>query len=112
MQSDQKVTIGQLRAEQYEHHRIDKYPVMYQPLTSPYTWFKSRFYMEASAILVYFLLKTTIHPNTITLIYGLSGLVGGALIASGYTSLVIAGVVMFLLVGYLTGQMVTWQENR
>jgi len=97
--NNKKAGYAQLRVDQYEHHSISKFPEMHAPFSSPYTWLKARFYMELSAMLVFLLLKTNVHPNTITMIYGLAGLFGGALIASGMESLVVAGVVVFFVRG-------------
>jgi phosphatidylglycerophosphate synthase len=46
----------------------------------PYTKLKSHYYLEIGAILTYFILKTKIKPNTITLIYAGLGLLAVALV--------------------------------
>ena len=63
--------------------------------TSPYTYFKTIIYIELSAILVFFLQKTFLTPNFITLIYALLGVCGGILIGSAQSELVIGGVLIF-----------------
>ena len=68
---------------------------------NPYTWFKSRFYIEFSAILVFLLLRTRIHPNTITLIYALCGLVGGVLLAIPNNITIFLGIFIFFSKGIL-----------
>src|SRR4030065_481052 len=68
---------------------------------NPYTWFKSRFYIAFSAILVFLLLRTRIHPNTITLIYALCGLVGGVLLAIPNNITIFLGIFIFFSKGIL-----------
>lgn len=63
--------------------------------TSPYTYFKTIIYIELSAILVFFLQKTFLTPNFITLIYALLGVCGGILIGSAQSELVLVGVLIF-----------------
>ena len=69
-----------LRKQQYDYHR-EKFPYLFDFLRNPYSFLKARFYMECSAILVYFLLKTSVKPNTITIIYCLAGIVTGVLLS-------------------------------
>jgi hypothetical protein len=76
------LNIHELRKQQYEHHRnysasidIDDWKRNF------YTFIKIRLYMEVSAVLVYFLLKTKIRPNSITMVYILGGIFGGILLA-------------------------------
>jgi phosphatidylglycerophosphate synthase len=45
----------------------------------PYTKFKSYYYIEFGAILAYFLLKTRVTPNAVTLAYALCGIVAAVL---------------------------------
>jgi len=101
VKSNIKVSLSQLRNEQYEHHNDKRFPEMHQLYRSPYSWFKARFYMELSSICVYFLLKTNLNPNTITIAYCLAAVVGAALIASANSSLVIIGVFIFFSKGIL-----------
>lgn len=68
---------------------------------NPYTWFKSRFYIEFSSMLVFLLLKTRIHPNTITLIYALCGFVGGVLLAIPNNITIFLGIFIFFSKGIL-----------
>jgi len=73
-------TINDLRNQQYENHsRL--YPYIDDWVKNPYTFLKARFYMESSAVLVYILLKTKIKPNTISIVYGLLGIVTGVLLS-------------------------------
>ena len=73
-------TIAELRSEQYEY--IAKiYPCVFEWSKYPYTCFKTHLYMEASAVLVYLLLKTKIKPNTVSILYIATGILGGILLA-------------------------------
>ncbi len=101
MKEKLKISIRKLREEQYAHHNKIDFPEVHQFYKSPYSWLKARFYMELSSIFVHFLLKTNIHPNTITIVYGLSAILGGIFIASGNSMLVITGVVIFFMRGIL-----------
>ena len=53
--------------------------------------------MESSAVLVYFLLKTRIKPNTLSIIYGLLGLAGGILLAISTNKTVFIAIFIFFL---------------
>lgn len=64
-------------------------------LSSPYTCFKVRFYIELSSILVYLLQFTKIKPNHISYLYALSGLVGGICLASNNRNFIILGIIIF-----------------
>ena len=68
---------------------------------NPYTYFKSRFYIEMSSLLVSVLIKTKIHPNTITLMYGACGILGAILVAIPRTETILAALVIFFSKGIL-----------
>jgi phosphatidylglycerophosphate synthase len=55
---------------------------------SPYTCFKTRYYIEFSSVLLYLLRRVKIHPSDITLIYALSGIVIIPLFASRVATLI------------------------
>ena len=61
---------------------------------SPYTMFKTRFYIEGACILVFFLQHTRIKPNWISLLYMMSGVIGAILLGSGVDNLIVAGVIV------------------
>ena len=88
-------TVKDLRKQQYDYHNA-LYPYINDWKNNPYTFIKARFYMETSAVLVWFLLKAKIKPNTVTIIYGLAGIVTGILLAiqNNYT-ICIALVIVF-----------------
>ena len=68
---------------------------------NPYTLLKSIFYIETSSILVYFLLKTKVHPNTITLLYALCGVVGGVLLSVPNRITILLALFIFFTKGIL-----------
>jgi phosphatidylglycerophosphate synthase len=68
---------------------------------NPYSSLKARFYMETSVILVFFLLKTSIKPNTVTILYGLAGILGGILLAIPHTSTILIAIIIFFTKGVL-----------
>ena len=63
--------------------------------SSPYTKLKSYYYIEIGAISVYYLLKTNITPNAITLFYAGLGLIGCVLFAFNTTTAIIAAIIIF-----------------
>ena len=93
-------SIRNLRKYQYDYH-TKFYPYINDWKKCPYTWFKARLYMEASAVLVYFLLKTKVKPNMVTIIYGLLGLFGGILLAIPVNQTILIAVLIFFLKGVL-----------
>ena len=93
-------TIKQAREYQYDYHS-KKFPYVDDWKRNPYTFLKARFYMEASAILVYLLLKTKIKPNTVTIIYGLAGIVGGILLSIPLNATIILALLVFFTKGIL-----------
>jgi len=86
-------TVKNLRKQQYDYHR-EIFPYLFDFIRNPYTFLKARLYMEASAILVWLLLKTNIKPNTVTVIYGLAGIATGILLSipNDYTILIALGI--------------------
>ena len=95
-----KKTIRELRTEQYRYNSWFA-PYINDWRKNPYTFIKARFYMEASAILVYLLLKTKIKPNTVTIIYGLAGIVGGVLLSIPINVTIILALFIFFTKGIL-----------
>ena len=93
-------TLGELRREQYNYHS-KLYPYVNQWKKNPYTWIKARFYMEASALLLSLLVRTNIKPNSITIVYGMLGIVGGVLLAIPNDVTIIAAVCIFFSKGIL-----------
>jgi len=68
---------------------------------NPYTYLKSIFYIEMSAILVFVLLKTRIHPNTVTLTYALCGVIGGILLSIPTNLTILLAIFIFFTKGIL-----------
>ena len=100
-----KKTIKELRAEQYE--AIELYPYYKHWKKAPYTWLKGRFYMESSAILVWFLLKSQIRPNTVTIIYGFAGITTMVLLAIPTNTTII----LALLIAFSKG-ILDWSDGH
>ena len=93
-------TINDLRKQQYENHsRL--YPYLDDWKKNPYTFLKARFYMESSAVLVYILLKTKVKPNTVSIIYGLLGIVTGILLSIPNNIAIFIGLVIAFNKGIL-----------
>ena len=68
---------------------------------NPYTCFKSRFYIEASAVLVFILSRTSIRPNMVTLIYALCGVIGGTLLSIPNKTAILIALSIFFSKGVL-----------
>lgn len=60
---------------------LNKFPELDNFSSNPYTYIKARYYMYASVILVYSLLRTRITPNSVTIVYILCGIAAGALLS-------------------------------
>ena len=88
--------ISELRKQQYEHN-IGGYPFIDDWKRNPYTFIKARFYMEISAVLVYWFLKFNIKPNTITMLYISCGIVGGVLLAIPENITIYIAIFIFVL---------------
>jgi len=98
--TNKNITIKQLRIERYKHTN-NEYPYTGDWRRNPYTWFKSRLYIEASAVLAYFLSKTRIKANTVTITYGLLGLVAGILLSIPANASIIIAILIFFFKGIL-----------
>lgn len=93
-------TIAEIREEMYRD-KYEHFPYIKDWKKNPYTWFKAKLYMEAGIILGFFLLKTKIRPNTITIAYGLLGLIGGVLLAIPINQTILIAILIFFLKGIL-----------
>ena len=78
-----------------------KFPYLNQFMKNPYTYLKARYYMYCSVLLVYFLIKSNIRPNMVTIAYGLCGVIGGVLLAVPNSSCNIFGIFIFFNKGIL-----------
>ncbi len=94
-----------LRKINYKSHREDLLPPlnvdMDDWLHSPYTCLKIRLNIEIANIVVWVLQYTSIKPNFITLLYALSGITGAFLLSSGIKSMILLGVIIFFVYGFL-----------
>lgn len=70
---------------------------------APYTWCKAVLYVELASFFTYFSLKAPITPNFVSLLYGLSSGIGGAMIYQGAelsnTNLFYAGIIIIFVRG-------------
>jgi len=78
-----------------------RFPYLDHFKKNPYTYLKARYYMYCSVLLVYFLIKTRITPNMVTIAYGLCGIIGGVLLAVPNLYCNIAGIFIFFNKGIL-----------
>ena len=85
--------IDEIRKQQYLYHKDHD--------RSPYTWFKAKFYMEGATRLVYLLQGSRVHPNVLTLSYGLLGVIGGVLLSVPNKISVFIALAIFFTKGIL-----------
>ena len=90
-----------LRKKSYLDRRSDHVKNLYDidNWRNPYSCIKSRIYIELSTIFAFFLQFTSITPNHISIIYGLSGVLAGAFLVTGINTLMIVGLIIFFLKG-------------
>jgi phosphatidylglycerophosphate synthase len=93
-------SIAELRKDQYQYN-CTLYPYIKDWRKNPYTFLKARLYMEASAILVFLLLKTKTRPNSITITYGLAGILGGVLLSIPSRVTILLALFIFFTKGIL-----------
>jgi hypothetical protein len=71
-------SLREIRNIQYSHHKKDSLENFQVDLddfkSNPYTFLKWRFYLETSSLLLYFLVRTNVKPNHITLFYSFLGI--------------------------------------
>ncbi len=82
-------------------HQFKRFPYFNKFRENPYTYIKARYYMYCSVLLVYFLIKSRITPNMVTVAYGLCGIVGGVLLAVPNLNCNIIGIIVFFNKGIL-----------
>tara|TARA_A100001011_G_C14320665_1_gene850466 strand:- start:7648 stop:8490 length:843 start_codon:yes stop_codon:yes gene_type:complete len=68
-------------------------------IKNPYTAFKSIFYIETSALIVYFSQFTNISPNQLTFVYIFFGAIGGLLLASDNSLLILISIFLIFTKG-------------
>jgi len=66
---------------------------------NPYSCLKARVYIELSTIFAFFVQYTSLTANHISLIYCISGIVAGILLATNSDALMISGLIIFFLKG-------------
>ena len=77
---DYLVSISKLKDIMFTF-QFNKMPDLKYFSKNPYTYIKGRYYMYPALILVYILLRTRITPNSVTIVYALSGLLTGILLS-------------------------------
>ncbi|MFL2889569.1 MAG: CDP-alcohol phosphatidyltransferase family protein [Pelagibacteraceae bacterium] len=70
-----------------------------EQIRSPYTFLKSRFYIEISAFIVFLLQFTKITPNSLTILYAILGLVSGLFLASNNNCLILISIIIIFCKG-------------
>lgn len=75
-----RMSIGELKKVMFDY-QLKKFPYLNNFSANPYTYLKARYYMYASVVLVFFLIRTRITPNVVTIIYILSGIATGVLLS-------------------------------
>ncbi len=81
--------------------QFKRFPYLNQFRNNPYTYLKARYYMYCSVLLIYFLIKSRITPNMVTIAYGLCGVLGGVLLSVPNPYCNIAGIIIFFNKGIL-----------
>ena len=100
------VGLGELYRQPVEYnYRQSKY--IKQFCRHPYSYVKARYYMFFAALLVWFLQRTCIEPNSVTKVYIALGIVSAILLASGYTSLILIGLFLVFSKG-----VVDWADGH
>ncbi len=94
-----KPKFNQIRAENYRYHSsslmLSKFGLDPNDWKNqPYTFFKSRFYIEASSAVIYLFLRIGVSANTTTILYLLFGFLGCLIIAFGATPLLYLGLLL------------------
>lgn len=85
--------LPEIRKEIYDYHR-KYYPYLFTWPWYIYRRYKVIFFMEATSLLVFFLLKTPVTPNMITILYIFLGIFAGILLAISTKAAVFAAVVL------------------
>lgn len=98
--STKTLTFKEVRTEVYQTTSARR-PFINYWRKNPYTCLKARYYMELTSILVYFLLRTNIKPNSVTIVYGLVGILGGMLLAIPNNATIVVALILFFSKGVL-----------
>ena len=64
-------------------------------LKNPYTFLKSKYFIETSALIVFFAQFTKITPNNLTTLYIILGFLGGLFLASNNNYLIVLSSIIF-----------------
>jgi|GEM_PF-1711205 len=89
-------SLKDIRKMQYEYHYKHELCQFFRDWKrAPYSYFRGIMWMEMSSLFVYFLQKTKVTPNALSVAYGLSGLVGGILLAISVKATILTAVFIF-----------------
>lgn len=95
----QNCSYKSLRKFNYEYQIEDVSKTYSIDITSfiknPYTYIKCRYFVELSTLIVYFLRKTSLSPNIVSLLTSLSAIIGGVLILSPNPYIMTLGLFFF-----------------
>ena len=95
------MTYQEIRKQQYDYHaNVCQYSKDWN-WSSPYTYAKSRLYMEGASAMVYLLQYTHIHPNVLTISYAILAIIGGVLLCIPYRLTTAIAISIFFLKGIL-----------
>ncbi len=81
----------------------------------PYTFLKTRFYIEASSAIIYLFLRIGVSANTTTFLYLLSGFLGCLLIAVGSVPLLYLGILLVFVKSvfdWADGPIARWEQQE
>lgn len=81
--------------------QFKRFPYLNEFKKNPYTYLKARYYMYCSVLLVYFLIRSRIKPNMVSIAYGFCGIAGGVLLSIPDLNYNIIGIIIFFNKGIL-----------
>ena len=115
-----KPNFNQIRAENYRYHSstlmLSKFSL--DPnnwKNQPYTFLKSRFYIEASSAIIYLFLRIGVSANTTTILYLLFGFLGCLIIAFGSSPLLYLGLLLVFVKSvfdWADGPIARWEQQE
>ena len=115
-----KPNFNQIRAENYRYHSstlmLSKFSLDRSNWKNqPYTFLKSRFYIEASSAIIYLFLRTGVSANTTTILYLLFGFLGCLIIAFGSSPLLYLGLLLVFVKSvfdWADGPIARWEQQE
>ena len=115
-----KISLSEVRSKNYVYHSPDAMIAEFgvDPNNwrkNPYTYLKSRYYVECASVVTYIFLKIGISANNTTLLYIFFGLLGSILISLGYAPFVYIGTFLIFNKGvfdWADGQIARWKKQE